>query len=172
MVVSYIWELPKLAGRPALVRHVAGGWETNGIVTLASGRVFSVTAGRDNSLVGVNADRADLVGDAFLDTGRPRGELVQRYFNIDAFAFNALGTFGTSGRNIMRGPGQASTDFGVLKNFSVTEKQRVQFRAEFFNLFNRVNLSNPNGNRNAANFGRITGAEAPRVIQLALKYSF
>jgi hypothetical protein len=120
----------------------------------------------------VNADRADLIGNPFLDTGRARGDLVNRYFNTDAFAFNAIGTFGTAGRNILRGPGNINVDIGIFKNFSLFETHRVQFRAEGFNVGNRVNLGNPNANRSAAAFGRITGAGAPRVIQLALKYQF
>lgn len=171
-VLSYIWTLSFLSHRSPLVRHLFGGWETNGIVTLQSGSPLTVTAGRDNSFAGTNRDRADLVGPPSLSSSRPRGELVTRYFNADAFAQNPAGTFGTSGRNILRGPGMAHVDFGVLKHFVLTEKHRLQFRAEFFNLFNRVNLGNPNTNRNAVNFGRITSAGVPRVIQLALKYSF
>jgi hypothetical protein len=144
----------------------------NGIASLQSGSVFTVTSGRDNSFSGVNADRADLIGNPFLDTGRPRGELVNRYFNTDAFTFNAVGTFGTAGRNILRGPGDVTVDAGLFKNIPIREGHRLQFRMETFNVLNRVNLGNPNGNRNAAAFGRITSAGPPRVIQLALKYQF
>ncbi|MBI3282019.1 MAG: hypothetical protein HYZ57_19525 [Acidobacteria bacterium] len=98
---------------------------------------------------------------------------MQRYFNIDAFAQNAAGTFGTVGRNIMDSPGLASVDAGLIKNIALgIEDARLQFRAEFFNLFNRVNLGNPNTNRSSAQFGRITSAGAPRVAQLALKLVF
>lgn len=171
-VTSFIWELPRLAGRGRFVRHVLGGWETNGITTLESGRWFSVVSGRDNSGSGVNGDRADLVGNPFLDTGRPRGQLVLEYFNKAAFAQNAPGTFGNSGRNILRGPGRANVDFGVIKNIAVSESNRIQFRAEVFNLFNRVNLGDPNANQSSGTFARITSAGSPRVIQLALKYFF
>jgi hypothetical protein len=171
-VGSFLYELPRFRGANALVRHAAGGWDVNGILVLQSGDPFTVVSGRDNSFSGVNADRADLIGNPFLDTGRARGDLVNRYFNTDAFAFNAIGTFGTAGRNILRGPGNINVDIGIFKNFSLFETHRVQFRAEGFNVGNRVNLGNPNANRNAAAFGRITGAGAPRVIQLALKYQF
>jgi outer membrane receptor protein involved in Fe transport len=171
-VGSFLYELPRLETSGAFLKYVVGGWEANGIVVLQSGTPFTVVSGRDNSFSGVGADRADLIGDPDLPSGRPRGEVVDRYFNIDAFTFNAIGTFGTAGRNILRGPGNATVDFGLFKNFPVFEGHRVQFRAEAFNLFNRVNLGNPNANRNAAAFGRITGAESPRVIQLALKYQF
>lgn len=171
-VGSFLYELPRWRGSNAFMRHAAGGWDVNGILVLQSGETITVTSGRDNSFSGVNADRADLIGNPFLDTGRPRGDLVNRYFNTDAFAFNAIGTFGTAGRNILRGPGNVNVDIGLFKNFTLFETHRLQFRAEGFNVGNRVNLGNPNTNRNAAAFGRITGAGAPRVIQLALKYQF
>jgi hypothetical protein len=85
---------------------------------------------------------------------------------------NAPGTFGNSGRNILRGPGFASIDFGLVKNVRLLRGHSVQFRTEFFNLFNRVNLGNPVANVSAPNFGEIISAGSPRVIQLALKYAF
>jgi len=171
-VATYIWELPRLAGSSTVMRRVLGGWQTNGAVTLESGRWFSVVSGRDNSASGVNNDRADLVGDPRLDTGRSRGEQVAQYFNRAAFRTNAPGTFGNTGRNILRGPGFAGVNFGLIKNVALQEGHRLQFRAEIFNLFNRVNLDRPNANQSAAIFGEIRGAGDPRLIQLALKYMF
>jgi hypothetical protein len=171
-VGSYIWTLSKLTDQSAVVRHALGGWEANGIVTLESGNWINFVSGRDNSGTGVNGDRADLVGDPFLSASSSRGELIARYFNTAAFAQNPPGTFGTAGRNIMRGPGLANVDFGLAKNFQIREQMRVQFRSEFFNLFNRVNLSNPNTNVSSNQFGVITGAGSPRVVQLALKFYF
>jgi hypothetical protein len=171
-VASYIWELPRLSGTHTVVRHAFGGWETNGIVTLESGNWVNIVSGRDNSQSGVNGDRADLAGNPFLSTSRPRGELIERYFNTAAFTVNAPGTFGNVGRNILRGPGLANVDFGAVKNFRLWEVGRLQFRSEFFNFFNRVNLGNPNANASAAQFGRITSAGSPRVLQFALKLMF
>jgi outer membrane receptor protein involved in Fe transport len=171
-VTSFIWHLPELAGRSGWMRHALGGWRTNAIVTLESGSPFSVVSGRDNSQSGVNRDRADLAGDPQLDTGRPRGELITRYFNTDAFRVNAPGTFGNSGRNILIGPEFANVDFGVVKNVPLTRGHSLQFRTEVFNLFNRVNLGNPVNSVSAPNFGQIISAGSPRVVQLALKYSF
>ena len=71
----------------------------------------------------------------------------------------ALGTFGTAGRNILRGPGNATVNFGVFKSFHICENHQLQFRAEFFNLFNRVSLGNPaTVVSNAGTFGKITSA--------------
>ncbi len=171
-VSSLVYELPKLTGANALARRIFGGWEVNGIITLSSGSWMSILSGSDRSQSGVNQDRADLIGDPFLDTSRPKDELLARYFNTAAFAANAPGTFGTSGRNIIRGPGDVVVDAGVMKNFAIRESMRVQFRSEFFNLPNRVNLGNPNTNFGAAQFGKITSAGSPRVIQFALKLMF
>jgi hypothetical protein len=171
-VTSFIWQLPDPAARTGWIRHVLGGWATNAIVTLESGSPFSVVSGRDNSQSGVNRDRADLTGDPELDTRRPVSELIARYFNTNAFSVNAPGTFGNSGRNILRGPGFANVDFGLVKNARLTRRHLLQFRTEIFNLFNRVNLGNPVNSVSAPNFGQIISAGSPRVIQLALKYSF
>ncbi|MEX2263069.1 MAG: carboxypeptidase regulatory-like domain-containing protein [Bryobacteraceae bacterium] len=171
-VASYIWELPRLRGQNPFLRHVLGGWETNGIVSLESGQPFNVTSGRDNSGTGINSDRPDLAGNPFLSKDRPRSELIDRWFETSAFRQNPAGTFGTAGRNLMTGPGQAVVDLGLVKNFAITESHRIQFRAEAFNAFNRVNLDGPNGNLNNPTFGRITSSGAPRVFQVALRYNF
>ncbi len=171
-VGSFIWQLPKLQNSNALVKHVLGGWETNGVISLETGQWLSPMSGGDRSASAVNRDRADVVGNWELPSGRSRGEVVNAYFNTSAFVPAALGTFGNAGRNIIQGPGLANVDLGLFKNFSVTETSRIQFRAEFFNALNRVNLGNPNMNASAGAFGRITGARDPRVVQMALKYMF
>jgi len=171
-VTSFVWRLPDLAARAGWIRHVLGGWQTSAIVTLESGSPFTIVSGRDNSQSGVNRDRADLVGDAELEAGRPRGQLVARYFNTDAFRVNATGTFGNSGRNMLRGPGFAGVDVGVVKQARLMHGHAVQLRIEIFNAFNRVNLANPVSSVSAPNFGQIIAAGSPRVMQLAVKYSF
>jgi hypothetical protein len=72
----------------------------------------------------------------------------------------------------MSGPGLINLDFGAVKNFAITERIRLQFRAEIFNITNRVNLNNPNTNQSSPQFGLITSAGSPRVSQLALKVNF
>ena len=72
----------------------------------------------------------------------------------------------------MRGDFRSNVDLGIIKNFPLTERHKIQFRGEFFNLPNHANLGNPNGNLSSPSYGRITGAGDPRVIQFALKYSF
>jgi outer membrane receptor protein involved in Fe transport len=173
-VASFVYELPKLQTAPRALRHIFGSWQTTGIVLLRSGTPFSVVAGRDNSQSGVNLDRADLVGDPDLPGDRNRDDVLDRYFDTAAFAQNAAGTFGNSGRNILRGPGFANVDFGLFKDFrGLKGSHKIQFRSEVFNLFNRQNLANPDANLSSPSFGRITNTVGdPRVIQLALKYVF
>ena len=102
------------------------------------------------------------------------GDRLNAYFDTTAFVQpTALGDFGQLGRNIIRGPKQINTDFSIMKSIPVTESQRVEFRAEFFNLFNNVNWANPINVASSANFGQIASTTTgPRVIQFALKYTF
>jgi hypothetical protein len=98
--------------------------------------------------------------------------MISQWFDITRFTVNALGTFGSSGRNILRGPRMFDVDFAALKNTKLTERASLQFRAEFFNFFNNVNFSGPNTNISSAQVGRITGASDPRILQFALKMLF
>ena len=82
------------------------------------------------------------------------------------------GTFGTLGKGALRGPGSVTFDVGISKNFKLTESWKLQLRGEFFNAMNHVNPGNPNTNLSAAQFGKITGVDSPRVGQVALKVSF
>ncbi|MDZ4798969.1 MAG: TonB-dependent receptor [Bryobacteraceae bacterium] len=171
-VGSFIYQFPGLRSMPKVVQHVAGGWEINGIVTLNSGGPFGVTSGRDNSGTALNQDRPNVVGDWRLSEDRSKAEKISQFFNSAAFAQNPAGTFGNAGRNIMRAEFRENFDIGAIKNFSLVEKHRLQFRAEFFNLFNHANLGAPNGNVANLNFGKILTAGSPRVVQVALKYMF
>jgi hypothetical protein len=102
--------LPQLRRAPAVARFLAGGWQNNGILTLYSGLPFTVLSGVDNSLSGIGQDRADQVGHPSIAGSRQEQAMLTQYFNPKAFAVNALGTFGTTGRDILRGPGtQLST---------------------------------------------------------------
>src|SRR5262245_16191339 len=173
LTASWVWEVPWLRQHDSpVVRNVLGGWEVTGLVGLADGRPFTVRTGRDNSLTGNGQDRPNLVGNPNLPTDRPRGELVAKYFDTAAFQPNPTLTFGNTGRNILIGPGVANVDFGFIKNVHVTESQQVQFRSEFFNLFNRPNFGFPVSNVSSGTFGRIFSADPARQIQFALKYIF
>jgi hypothetical protein len=86
-----------------------------------------------------------------------------------------VGTFGKSGRNILTGPSNFTTNLAVLKDFHLSSREslgKIQFRAEAYNLPNWVNLGNPAASRTAPNFGHIASAGPARVMQFALRYDF
>ena len=172
---SAMWQVPNRGTTP-LTRGFMNGWELSSLATWHSGFPFQVFSGADNSFSGVGLDRADFIGSSIdqarLDPGRSHGQLIQEYFNPAVFAPNAVGTFGNSGKNILRGPGFFDADFGAIKNTKVTEKLSVQFRAEFFNFFNNVNFSQPDNSMADSTVGQITSAGSPRILQFALKLMF
>jgi hypothetical protein len=97
---------------------------------------------------------------------------IDRWFDLAAFTTQAQFTYGNSGRNILDGPGNRNVDLSLAKSFAVTEKVRVQFRAESFNATNTANFGFPSANINAAGVGTITSAAEPRRVQFALKAVF
>jgi hypothetical protein len=173
---SLTYQLPSFGsiGRFRGARHLIGGWQINSIIVLQSGGPLNITTGFDNSFSGIGGDRVDLIGNPGLADDRVRGEKVQQWFNRAAFKANTPGTFGTLGRNVLRGPGYANLDISLFKSFPMpySERHKLEFRAECFNALNRVNLGNPNTSFNANLFGRITSASDPRILQLVLRYSF
>jgi hypothetical protein len=172
---SNIWDVPRLNVTSKTAKSLLHGWQVNAIVVWQSGFPFSVGSGRDNSFSGVNGDLADFRGgEATLDSGRSRNDKIFQWFNTSLFSANAIGTFGNSGRNILRGPQFFNTDLGVLKDTALTERASLQFRAEFFNIFNNPNFRLPNNNASSAQFGRITAVtdDNQRIVQMGLKLSF
>jgi hypothetical protein len=169
---SNIYELPRF-GLSGFAGRLLNGWSLNSIVLWQSGFPFSIGSGVDNSFTGIGRDRADFLGgEAQLSYGRPHGEMIQEWFETSLFAVNAPGTFGNSGRNNLRGPHFFNTDFSVIKDTRILENTSLQFRAEFFNIFNNVNFNGPVTNRSSGQFGRITSAQDPRILQFALKLVF
>ncbi len=168
---SATWQLPATPFR-GLAARLVNGWELTAITNWRSGIPYSIFSNVDNSLSGVGSDRADYIGGPAMLSGQSRAAFLQEAFNVSAFVPNAIGTFGNSGKNILRGPRFFDTDMGLLKNFAVVERVAVQFRAEFFNVFNNVNFSNPQNYLGSTSTGQITSAGNPRVIQLALKLTF
>jgi hypothetical protein len=88
------------------------------------------------------------------------------------FVSTSLGRFGSLGRNVFHGPGDIIFDFTMMKRTRIGENKIIEFRSEFFNIFNHANFGNPNGNIGSVNFGRITTTRDPRLIQFALKFQF
>ena len=143
---SVVYSLPDLKASGALVRGVLGGWQTSGILQTRSGLPTNITL--ESGLFG-NPERPDYV------TGQPlwapNHSWPNTSYNINAFQPNPAydGTpgqnLGTVGRNSLRGPAFFQFDLSGMKNFPITEKITMQFRADIFNLFNHPNFENPDG---------------------------
>ena len=98
------------------------------------------------------------------------------WFNPAAFAVQPAATFGNLGRNTVYGPGQINFDMALTRRFAVSERWKVDLRADFFNIFNHANWNNPGASNTASTFGEVTtfypSGNAPRIIQLAMKLYF
>jgi hypothetical protein len=182
LVFSYLYELPIGHGKAWLgnatgpLDNVVGGWQVGGITSFSKGNWFTILS--DNNFSNSDGQtRPDLVGDVQATPCVPR-----TFFNTCAFADpTGFGTFGNVGRNTVQGPGYQIWDFSVFKNFRLSERVRLEFRSEFFNVFNHPNLqfakSGPQNSISTTTFGTsefgfLTAARDPRQIQFALKLSF
>jgi outer membrane receptor protein involved in Fe transport len=169
-VLSFGAELPTPTSMGALVEHVLGGWQVNGIVQAQTGFPLSVT----NSQLDIRflTNRPD----ATCDPNDNAPQTVEKWFNTECFVARPLAQTGdrpgNAGRNSIRGPGFTSSDLSLFKNIQFTSSQRLQLRLEAFNVFNQPRFNNPSGAIGTANFGRITSAQDGRVIQLGIKYLF
>ena len=212
-VLSFLWDLPRLAfaRRSTVGRALLSNWQTSGVVTAMSGAPIDIIDGgagtfyfgsggvaRPNWAPGAtrNSATSNIPPGYFFNPlafARPTvltGQLIPSS-NGTATA-GATGTdFGNVGRNVLRGPRQTNVDFSVIKRFPIKESRNIEFRAEFFNLFNHVNFANPLSNLNAVSssggsidpntgqvtrpgdFGRIIStSNNPRIIQFAAKLNF
>ncbi len=173
--LSSLYELPFGRGkrwasdiaRP--LDYVIGGWQLNGIYSLQAGLPFSVTVDGNPS-----STRADLVGKPSVNPGN-----ITTYINAAAFAIPAStgGVFnapGTSGRDILRGPGLSNLDLALFKNFSVTEQIRAQLRVQAYNVTNTPHFANPDSDLNHGTFGQINNVltNSWRQVELGLRVTF
>jgi len=179
-----VYELPFGPGKQfdagnRVLNAIVGGWQVNGIANFNSGTLYNVLA--DNSIPNVGAvnggsERANLVGDPNSGTC-PNGAAVGTrncWFNTSAFNIPAQFTFGSFSRNVLRSDGRANFDFSVFRNFPITERTRMEFRSEAFNLTNSPIWGAPRSNisSDGANFGvvnQMAPGYAPRQLQFALK---
>lgn len=186
LVVSYVYEIPFgrkgrfLRNLPAVADLFLGGWEISGITQFQSGFPFSVLMSSDVNGDGI-ADRPDLVGPVSLRPRDPNCYIVDRRNPACGTAESAFLDlprnslrFGSAGRNILIGPGLHLWDFGAGKYIPLNERLTLQFRAEFFNLFNRTNFNQPNRfvDVPAPPFGSINSAQHAREMQFGLKLEF
>jgi hypothetical protein len=149
---------------------VVGNWQTNSIVSIMSGRPFSITASSTSLNAPGNTQRADQVkAEVDILGGVGRGT---PYFDTSAFAPVTEARFGSAGFNSLYGPGRFNWDFSLFRTFKITEGSKLEFRAEAFNFTNTPKFGNPAGNVSATGFGEITTATEERQFQVGLRYQF
>ena len=188
---SFLYELPFGKGKrfgsgiSGAANHVIGGWQMGGIFTMQSGFGITFSCGGGVVQNGGSGCRPDSVSGETAALGRGNQD-PRRWFNTNAFIDRVdsprLGQagvlpttyrFGTSGRNIVDGPGIIGLDFNLQKVFRITESQKLEFRAEFFNLPNHPIWGNPGSAVRTPTYGAITGTRIdPRDVQMALRYVF
>jgi outer membrane receptor protein involved in Fe transport len=176
--LSLVYTLPFGKGRHfgsgfnGFEEAILGGWEVTSIFSATSGSPFTVTLENDIANIGARSisQRPNVTGVSPYAGFKSTTGL---WMNPAAFAIPPDYTFGNLGRNTLIGPGFFQWDFGGYKNFRVTERAALQFRAEIFNITNRVNFGTPNSDLNSPTFGQISGlAGAPLEAQFGLKLSF
>jgi hypothetical protein len=178
-VISYYWELPgrKFSG---VAGKVLNGWALSGITTYQTGFPIRITSDADNELM--NSFDFELPGEpdqlAPFKVQHPQSN-GNYYFNPQTFTEDTtadpslLGRVGSAPRTICCGPGISNTDVAAMKNIALSETKRFEFRAELFNVFNHTQFYNPDGNStDGSQFGQVTQAKDPRLVQFALKFFF
>ena len=196
-VASYVWS-PPVHSSERWKDVLLGRWTFSGVTTIQSGAPTTFYSGTDIAVNGTTAYETSFRNGQAIAFAHPnRGAMVNEFFNTSAFVspictftpqafdpqvieqenctpdgipYNLLGQYGQSGRNILSGPAYVNTDFAILKEFPFRERYRVQFRSEFFNIFNQVNFNSVDSTQTDATFGQILGANSGRVIQFALKF--
>jgi Carboxypeptidase regulatory-like domain len=174
-VSNFVYTSPALHGHGPLLEEVLGGWEMSGIYNWISGAGLTIESDSGASGSDQGEDRANFVSGQALDVkSGSRSQWLSQYFNTKAFTTNPAGTFGDTGKNIMRAPHTTWGDAGIDKNWRIAERYGVKFRWEFFNAFNHPSFGSPGTNLTWGGFGQIsgTGSEPPRVMQGALKFMF
>ncbi len=201
LAFTTLWSLPSPHGS-GFMNKLLGGWELTNVTILQSGQPFSVictanfapvfdtggnvvgNTGCDYNADGTNYDRPNTPAFGNSKSGLSRSDYLTGIFACGGTAlcgsvFPSPGLQeGNLGRNTFHGPGFANTDFSVIKNLKIPwfiggEGANLQFRTEFFNVFNRVNLTQVGTNiANLSNFGKSTGAYPARDIQFALRIAF
>ena len=175
-VTSYSYDLPvdKVFSRPA---RLTKGWVLSGITRFSSGFPVTIAENDDQSLLGNtsvgptgSADEPDYTAGKLLSQTNPRKGGT--YFNTALFSQEILGQFGNAKRRFFSGPGINNWDMALAKDVPFTESKSLEFRIEFFNIFNHAQFATPSGLINGGSFGVVTNANDPRIGQVAAKFHF
>lgn len=186
---SVIYELPvgrgkRLLGSAGAVLHqIAGGWQLISTTVFQSGVNRSVTSPNTSTIsfisqradaIGIPSNSPFTLGGTTIHPGQDFGSINRSlyWFNPNAFSRTAPLMFGTSGRDLISGPGFWNWDMSLFKVFRLTEAMNLQFRAEFFNAFNQLRFNPPNMDVSSPFFGQIQSAQPPRIVQLSLRLVF
>ncbi len=186
LVISYLWNLPRYGGGEGFAGKALSGWAVSGVTTFQSGRSLTVLDARAGTIYGASfflwQTRGQLCPGITASQVATSGSVNSRlndYFNPNAFcappAISDGTDFGNAGRGLVRGPDQRNFDIAITKDTALRfrETANLQFRAEFFNVFNTPQFGDPGLFLPFGNFGQISNTiVAPRLIQFALKLSF
>jgi hypothetical protein len=175
--ISYSYALPIGKGRwlfngvSGIADKLIGGWQISGITTIQSGIPFSVSYTAPGSPVGLVSGRANVAPGVPL---YPSQQTIAEWFNPVAFVAPPNFTYGTSGYDMLRGPGFSNFDASVSKSLRIYKEYSLQLRAEAFNIFNHPNFGAPSGSiTNTATFGKISAlAGANRTMEFGVKFNF
>jgi hypothetical protein len=173
LAVSFLVDLPFFKDHEGLAGLLLGGWQVNGIATYYSGLPVDLLGSRDANLDGRAADRPNLLGQ--WQKPRPSDDEIvagATWFDTAAFAPPAVGEIGSFGRNVVSGPDYKNVDLTLSKRFHLKGSHELQLRLEVYNVFDFTNFTNPNGDTTNNQFGQITSALPPRILQLGARYSF
>jgi hypothetical protein len=160
---SYIYELPFLRNATGLVGTAFGRWTFSGLTVIESG--FALSPGLSVSSPGL-ASRPNVVG------ALTYPHTVSDWFSASTFAAPAWGFYGNAGVGIIRSPAENVWNWALYKTFPITERFRLQFRAEFFNIFNHTSFGNVDTNVGSGTYGQVTSALNPRILEFALRLNF
>jgi hypothetical protein len=191
LILNYAYDLP-FGKHQGIAGKLLEGWNLSGVITIQDGTPLTITEATAGLIYGLTGgqnvtETAQMAAGATYGSAITAGGIESRlggpsggpgYFNASSFApppviGNGTG-YGDSGLGIILGPGNVNFDASLIKNTAITERQALQFRAEFFNLMNHPQFSNPAvAYSTLSTFGEITTSSVdPRIIQLALKYIF
>ncbi len=189
LVMSGLWEIPwDKPFHSGFMKKLSEGWQVNVIAQFQTGSPFTIFSTADSSHEATGLDRADRIGPIHKfdpkslhsfnpSTATCLGAPVKDgnfYFDPTAYDCTNIAsfTYGNSGRNNIHGPGRNNFDLSFVKRIKFSESRQLEFRTELFNAFNHAQFFNPDHNGGDSNFGQVTQARDPRIMQLALKFYF
>jgi hypothetical protein len=164
-VVSYTYRLPTLKGHNAFIKQTLGSWQISGITRAQSGPYLTPTG---NTSIGTR--RSDYLGGVVILPTEERS--VDRWFNTAAFANAPDGRLGTSGVGTIQAPGLYLWDLSIRKQFPISERIKLGFQAESFNLMNHLNPTGLNVTTSSTAIGSLSGSTPARNVQFGMRLTF